>query len=140
MLFGYRTKIYDIAARNANGQTLIVCWVDVILAKLGQAIIATAGSLCGVVHSYRTQPSTILAQKDNSILRAAAQLPGGHDKRPPENIHSHAYWPAESWSNVAGVLCSDHHSPAAVRLATSLIFGVNVMFPRVAENMRFFNS
>lgn len=84
MLFEYRAIIYDIAARNADGQTQIVCWVDLILAKLSQAVIAAAGSLCGVVHSHRDQPSTILAQRNDDMLRAAAQLPGGHDKGPPE--------------------------------------------------------
>ncbi len=80
MLFEYRAVIYGIAARNADGQTLIVCWADLILAKLGQAVIATAGSLCGVVSPHQDQPSTILAQRDEDMLRAAAQLPGEDDK------------------------------------------------------------
>ena len=78
MLFEYRAVFYDIAARNADGQTLVVCWVDLILAKLGQAVVAAAGSLCGIVLLHRDQPSTILAWRDDDILRAAAQLPGGH--------------------------------------------------------------
>lgn len=81
LLFEYRAAIYYIAARGADSRTLIVSWADLILAKLGKAVVAAAGSLCGVASWHQDHPSTILAQRDNDMLRAAAQLPGQHGKR-----------------------------------------------------------
>ena len=78
MLFEYRSVSYDIAARNATRQAMstVVCWADLILTRLGQAVIAAAGGLCGVVASNNHQPPTILMQKEDDALRAAVQLPG----------------------------------------------------------------
>ena len=78
ILFECRSVIHDIAARNTTRQAMstVVCWADLILAKLGQAVVAAAGGLCGVVASDHHQPPTILMQKEDDALRAAVQLPG----------------------------------------------------------------
>jgi len=52
----------------------IVCWVDVILAKLGDAAVAVAG---GFSREPVEQPvfENLRMQREDDGLRAAAQLP-----------------------------------------------------------------
>lgn len=41
---------------------------------------------------------------------------------------------AEKWSGIQQLLCSEHASPAAIRLAFSLIWGMTVMATQLAES------
>ena len=68
----------DIASRelDASTSTITVCWVDVILAKLGQAVLYVAGAFNGIRAFEGEQPEAVRAQKEEDMLRAAVQLPG----------------------------------------------------------------
>ncbi|KAI0651728.1 Sin-like protein conserved region-domain-containing protein [Trametes meyenii] len=60
---GHSVLFRGIASRSLGetSSTIAVCWVDVVLAKLGQAIVHAAAAL--------------RAQKEDDILRSAVQLP-----------------------------------------------------------------
>ncbi|TBU35113.1 hypothetical protein BD311DRAFT_204228, partial [Dichomitus squalens] len=118
LLFDYRSVIHSIVARNAAGQAMstVVCWADLILSQLGQAVLAASTGLCSIVPSDHNQPPAILVHREDDMLRAAVQLP-------------------ERWCDVAGMLNSEHNSPAAIRLASSLLFGVHVMAPQLAGDV-----
>ena len=68
----------DIASRelDASTSTITVCWVDVILAKLGQAILYVTGAFNGIRVFEGEQHEAVRAQKEEDMLRAAVQLPG----------------------------------------------------------------
>ncbi|KAH9857903.1 hypothetical protein C2E23DRAFT_801926 [Lenzites betulinus] len=117
LLLEYRTLFRTIASRNLEGSTtaIAVCWVDIILARLGQAVVNASGLLCGVQPSDQDLPEALRAQKTDDMLRAAVQLP-------------------EKWSGIQQLLCSEHASPAAIRLAFSLVWGMTVMATQLAES------
>ncbi|PBL00741.1 hypothetical protein ARMGADRAFT_1160030 [Armillaria gallica] len=108
-LFAHRTVFHHIAVSSAvDATSTIVCWVDVLLAKLADAIIMVAGNgsqLSGVQHSEEWH-----LQREDDNLRAASQLPS-------------------QWASVKRVLTSKQASPAARRLALRLIFGVCIILP-----------
>ncbi|KAI0757130.1 hypothetical protein C8Q80DRAFT_79276 [Daedaleopsis nitida] len=114
LLFEFRAAFHRIAARNTDGPStsVIVCWADAILAKLGQTIVFASGALYNVSLEEQYQPPSVRAQKDDDMLRAAVQLP-------------------DKWSELVHVLTSEYVSPAAYRLTLSLIFGAHVMRPHL---------
>ncbi|KAI9057102.1 hypothetical protein FKP32DRAFT_1396611 [Trametes sanguinea] len=117
LLLEYRAVFREIASRSlqASSTAVAVCWVDVILAKLGQSIITAAGLFYDVTRSDKGQPEALRTQKQEDMLRAAIQLPA-------------------KWPEIVEVLGSSHASPAAVRLASALAWGVYVMSEKLAEN------
>lgn len=78
LLFKFRALFRFIAASTTveTSTSVIVCWADIILAKLGQAIVAVAGSSFDVASSDHTIPQSVRAQRQDDMLRAAVQLPG----------------------------------------------------------------
>lgn len=78
LLFQYRRLFRVIATRDfkLNSTPLaIVCWVDVILAKLGDVVACIAAGLDGD-HPGHSLPGSLKAQREEDNLRAAIQLPG----------------------------------------------------------------
>jgi hypothetical protein len=77
ILFDYRKIFHDMAARAllpGTTASTTISWVDVILAKLGDAVVAIASGF--EVTSAEPPISKILKQqRDEDSLRAAAQLP-----------------------------------------------------------------
>ncbi len=53
----------------------MVCWVDVILAKLGEAILVSAGNGADPFVGGSYQSDALLKHWNSSALRAALQLP-----------------------------------------------------------------
>ncbi|KAI0662697.1 hypothetical protein C8Q70DRAFT_960558 [Cubamyces menziesii] len=115
LLLQYRVLFRDIASRelDASTSTITVCWVDVILAKLGQAILYVAGAFNGIRVFEGEQPEAVRAQKEEDMLRAAVQLP-------------------ECWHDIVDVIGSDHASPAALRLTFSLVWGLHILNAQLA--------
>ncbi|KAJ7042453.1 hypothetical protein C8F04DRAFT_1075957 [Mycena alexandri] len=114
VLFAHRKVFHRIAAQSlqsgAEASGAIVCWVDAILSKLGDATIAVASG----VSSDTTTPTfpASAEYRAEEGLRAASQLPS-------------------DWHLVAGVIASEQSSPAAKRLALRLSFSAFVLGPCV---------
>ena len=81
-LFQFRQVFHRIARREARDRTaMIVSWVDVILAKLGETIPYVVGySATGNASELAAHESgrVLIAYREESALRAALQLPGRH--------------------------------------------------------------
>ena len=77
-LFELRGVFHAIAMQNMddrNSSKTIVCWADVVIARLGQAAVIVAGTFFDVAPHDHGQPPSVRAQKDDDVLRAALQLP-----------------------------------------------------------------
>jgi len=78
MLFQYRKVFHHIAAQAVVPGTtapIIICWVDILLVKLSEAIVFVAG---GFRPRDLDEPSllpSLKAQREDDKLLAAAQLP-----------------------------------------------------------------
>ncbi|KAJ7630732.1 hypothetical protein FB45DRAFT_1151654 [Roridomyces roridus] len=105
-LFEHRKIFNQIAAQSlAPGpSSAVVCWVDVILFKLGDAVVPIAS---GVSVDFAS-PLFPVAAEDG--LRAASQLPS-------------------EWSSVIELVASDKASSAAKRLALRLSYAAFVLGP-----------
>ncbi|KAG1716553.1 hypothetical protein ID866_605, partial [Astraeus odoratus] len=115
LLFQYRRLFRVIAAKEIRPRCRIpavVCWVDVVLAKLGDLInlIATEFSKSRPQSSL---PKVLVVQQQEDSLRAAIQLP-------------------DNWDSLPSLLASDRASPAAKRLTIRLLFGSHVFSPCVS--------
>ncbi|EMD41766.1 hypothetical protein CERSUDRAFT_90342 [Gelatoporia subvermispora B] len=111
LLFDYRRIFHIIAAKAMSpGSTssLVVCWADVVLVKLSEAIVAIARG--GDELPREPEFITLRRHKEDDLLRAAIQLP-------------------EHWRDVATVVSSDYASPGAKRLALCVLYGVYVLGP-----------
>ena len=78
LLFQYRRLFRVIAARDfppGTAPSAVVCWVDLLLAKLGDVVAFIAAGL-DVDHPDRSLPESLRAQREEDNLRAAIQLPG----------------------------------------------------------------
>ncbi|KAL1707130.1 hypothetical protein EV121DRAFT_288916 [Schizophyllum commune] len=103
-LFAHRTVFHRIAAgaQPSNAPpSVIVCWVDALLAKLAPVITGE--------RTFANSASDFLqSQRYSDSLRAAAQLP-------------------ESWDDIPQALASAAMSPAARRLAIRVLYGAFVL-------------
>ncbi|KAJ7706399.1 hypothetical protein B0H17DRAFT_1037040 [Mycena rosella] len=116
VLFKHRKVFHKIAAHSLASEPgssgAIVCWVDVILAKLGDAsITVTTGAFLDLATPLF--PGSTESRSEDS-LRAASQLPS-------------------DWPSVVGVIASHKASPAAKRLALRLAFCAFVLGPRLCR-------
>ncbi|KAH7883720.1 hypothetical protein F5I97DRAFT_1580022 [Phlebopus sp. FC_14] len=113
LLFQYRRIFHFIAMNSVDpgyAVPTVVCWVDVVLAKLGDLSALLAAGF----HSYhpdRTLPDALKARRQEDSIRAAIQLPG-------------------TWDMVPSLLPSERASPAAKRLTIRLLFGQHVLHSR----------
>ncbi|KAI0936199.1 hypothetical protein AcV5_004396 [Taiwanofungus camphoratus] len=118
LLFDYRRIFHRLAARDLmhSAPAVVVCWVDVILAKLGDAIFVIASRRPDSSLPVPEEPSfvSLEKQKEGAALRAATQLP-------------------EKWNSIPNVIAAEHASPAARRLALHLVFGVYVVGPQLGN-------
>ncbi|GBE78374.1 hypothetical protein SCP_0112590 [Sparassis crispa] len=117
LLFDYRKLFHGIAARDTShtsAPSTVVCWVDVVLSKLGDAVISLIGRHCTDVKTLEWSFSTLKQQRETDSLYAAVQLPDG-------------------WTDVPNVINAEHASPAAKRLALQLTFAVYVVGPQLED-------
>ncbi|TFK76964.1 hypothetical protein BDN72DRAFT_890754 [Pluteus cervinus] len=113
LLFDYRRLCrYDGQIFQLNSSTICVCWVDVLLSKLGKFSLALAK---GFIHDAEDQVigPTIHLQRENDSIKAATQLP-------------------EYWTHFPSLLASGKLSRAAQRLSLRLIFAVYIMAPQLS--------
>ncbi|KAF5377507.1 hypothetical protein D9615_005280 [Tricholomella constricta] len=112
ILFRHRKTSRVIAAKatTPNAATTIVCWVDVVLAKLSMFILHVAGGFSR--HPLAPCSEFIQYQREEDCVKAATQMP-------------------EKWESVIDVIGSNKTSPAAIRLATRLVFAAYVMAPQL---------
>ncbi|KAJ7139919.1 hypothetical protein C8R44DRAFT_765765 [Mycena epipterygia] len=117
LLFEHRKVFHKIAAQSlasgAGSSGSIVCWVDVILSKLGDAISTVASGV--------------------SLDHTTPLFPGSAEFRVEDNLRAACQLPAD-WQSVAEVIASDQASPAAKRLALRLTFAAFVLGPRLCRN------
>jgi hypothetical protein len=142
LLFTYRKTFHAIAARALSpGATIstVVCWVDAVLAHLGEAAMKVAHArIRRQDHSeHHHGLENLRRQSEDNNLRAAAQLPGkAHRKHDgtsgvTESICMYAH--TEKWQSVPGVISSELASPAAKRLALRLTFAIYVIRPQFVD-------
>ncbi|KZT30372.1 hypothetical protein NEOLEDRAFT_1237648 [Neolentinus lepideus HHB14362 ss-1] len=113
-LFDYKKVFYKLASQDCPREaapSIVICWVDVILAKLGEAICILAAE-APIPDDYPAIPTSLKKQQEDDSLRAAAQLP-------------------ENWSDVLQFMASDHASSASVRLSIHLTFGAKIIGSRL---------
>lgn len=137
LLLQYRVLFRAIASRSMveSSSSIPVCWVDVVLAKLGNAVVHAAGMFYGVQPSEPNQLDVVRAQRADGMLRAAVQLPGA--VRQKDSAVKTAWTDlvlTETWADIQHVLGSEYASPAATRLAFSLVWGMTVMAHQFAED------
>ncbi|OCH96529.1 hypothetical protein OBBRIDRAFT_8420 [Obba rivulosa] len=112
VLFEFRQIFHVIASRSVapGGASLVVCWVDVVLVKLSDAVVVIAGG----IESTTGEPElvTLRRQREEDMLRAAIQLP-------------------ETWRGVATMISSRYASPAAKRLGLRILFGAYILGPEL---------
>lgn len=132
LLFTYRQIFHSIAAKDVPNGTIIpttVCWVDLLLSKLGDIIVSIArGS--STLMSSATAFSSLEKQRESDALRVATQLPGkSYVLGIMVTVQLFCF--EGKWMDVHCVLSAQQASPAVQRLALQLIFGVYVMGPQI---------
>lgn len=78
LLFAYRQVFHVIAARSICTSTVssaVVCWVDVIFAKIAVAITAISPDIPSSASQSEQLHGSMQKQLDCHLLRAATQLP-----------------------------------------------------------------
>ncbi|KIJ21622.1 hypothetical protein PAXINDRAFT_95165 [Paxillus involutus ATCC 200175] len=119
LLFQYRRLFHIIAARDlrpGSAPPAIVCWVDVVLARLGDVSAFVAAGF-HENHPDQTLPDVLKVQRQEDNLRAAIQLP-------------------DNWDMVASILSSERVSPAAKRLSMRLMLGQYILYPALSGGQR----
>lgn len=124
VLFEYRQVFYGIAAQSAsttNSSTILVCWVDVVLAKLSLLSLNVASGLSPKLHGALTD------YRERDCVQAATQLPG--------ILFSYGFGIqlnfSDNWQSVISVVGSSKTSPAAKRLALRLVYAAYVLGPQL---------
>ncbi|KAJ7102137.1 hypothetical protein B0H15DRAFT_813332 [Mycena belliarum] len=116
VLFDHRKLFHKIAAQSSGlepgSSAALVCWVDSIISKLGDASITVATGISWNLKSSLFPGSPELRSEE--CLRAASQMPS-------------------DWTSVAGIVSSHEASPAAKRLALRLTFSAFVLAPRLCR-------
>ncbi|KAH7931143.1 hypothetical protein BV22DRAFT_1124521 [Leucogyrophana mollusca] len=118
LLFQYRRLFHVIAAQGLIPGVAIptvICWVDVILAKVGDVAAFVAGGL-RVDDCQRNSTQVLKLQREDNQLRAAAQLP-------------------DKWDSVPSIISSNRASPAARRLALQLTLVRFVVHPQLEKRI-----
>ncbi|KAJ7071226.1 hypothetical protein C8F01DRAFT_1109594 [Mycena amicta] len=110
-LFQQRTVFHQIAAQTMDQASgAVVCWVDAILAKIGDAAVSIAS---GIPLEHLNPAFSFPGSRAEDGLRAASQLPA-------------------DWWSVSSVISSEEASPAARRLALRLSFAAFVLGPALS--------
>lgn len=130
VLFQYRHLFRAIAARNLKPNfavPTIVCWADIILAKLGDLSTFLATDF----HAFPPSsplPDILLVRQQEDNTRAAVQLPGN------ANLFRVVISDAgpDNWDMLPSLLGSARASPAAKRLTVRLLYGCHVLFARIS--------
>ena len=140
-----RQIFHRIASEDAtNTGEAVVCWVDTILAKLGQAVYQiTSLRLDGTptpssVNSVSSQASSLGDLKGAMALRAALQLPRTflYSDRRRQIIDLRV----DSLPQIISILESQHASMAAVRLALRIAFAMTVLQCPVGHKTEVFST
>ncbi|KAF7791961.1 hypothetical protein EIP86_002987 [Pleurotus ostreatoroseus] len=96
-----------------NAKVSIICWADVILARLGEAIQAIIEGLHPPLNPQTLGSGTLLRHRDEISLHAALQLP-------------------HNWDDTVSVISSEYASPATIRLVVRLVFAAYILSPKLA--------
>ena len=126
-LLRLRAVFHAIARRETASTSPVICWVDLVLARCGEAALALASTRSTAAPLVSTPLQTLAEHKERMSLYAALQLPGKHRtllSRPPHSIFQGL---TEQWSDIVDMIASDYASPAAIRLAIRLVFAVYVL-------------
>ncbi|KAF8446093.1 hypothetical protein L210DRAFT_2954583 [Boletus edulis BED1] len=123
LLFQYRRLFRVIAARDfklGSAPQAVVCWVDVVLAKLGDVVALIAAGLDGDCPGH-SLPEPLMAQREEDNLRAAIQLP-------------------DNWDMLPSMLLSERVSAAAKRLSIRLMMGRYILCPALSGQVGIDNT
>ena len=130
-LFKFRKLFRDVAIKSnpRNLGSLVVTWVDNLLANLAVLIVNIASAPAPANLPQASASEAIQLQTRHDMIRASAQLPGNDLISP---VRSFANKILDKWDDLRIVLGSDDFSPAARRLALSLMFAAYVMEAQLA--------
>ncbi|KAF9240909.1 hypothetical protein BU15DRAFT_73766 [Melanogaster broomeanus] len=123
LLFQYRRLFHMLAVKDlspGSAPPAVVCWVDVVLAKLGDVSAVVAAGF-HKNHPDQMLPDVLRAQRQEDNLRAAIQLP-------------------DNWDMVPSTLSSERASPAAKRLSLRLMMGQYILYPALSGGQRTVDS
>ena len=115
-LLDFRKHI-RLGERAAGAQTVVVTWIDIVLAKLG--LLATPLAVNLAAYDPENEPEWIRLRREDDNIRAATQLPGINHTLSSDSCRKSS---SDSWNSIVAVIGSSDFSPAARRLATSLNF------------------
>lgn len=78
LLFHHRHILHSIALRHttAGSSSIPVCWVDVLFARLAEAVVIVVGASASLSAPNSALPLTVKKQQEEVNVRAAALLPG----------------------------------------------------------------
>lgn len=140
-LFQFRRAFHRIASREAHdSSTVVVTWVDVILAKLGETMQhvvchGTTSNQCKQ-GSENNHNGVLARHKEEAALSAALQLPGRCLVIMRVLVIDFLHLPrSESWSETVGMIASEYASPAATRLVICLLYAGTVLGLPVGQGM-----
>lgn len=123
LFFTYREAFRAIAYESSMTSATVITWVDVLMAKLGKAIVIAA---IGFSFPAAELPPGIQHFMQEDALRAAAQLP-----RKTQTYFQTCglySWHIGKWEDVASLLdLAEGASPGARRLAMRLMFATYIM-------------
>jgi hypothetical protein len=122
-LFILRRVFHHCASTEADGsRVVLVCWVDVVLATMCDAIGAIVAQIQPTDFDSN---STLQSHKNEARLRAITQLPGKLKHKLGSFLHK--LFSLDDWPPVPNHLTSSSTSPLARRSALVLLFGCFVM-------------
>jgi hypothetical protein len=123
-LFELRFRFHQLATLGAPSHNMAaVCWVDNILAKLGEAVQCIIGNdkADALTGDQCRGLATLKRHQEDYALRAATQLPCTYrDSNSRAQILLIAH--SDTLSQVVNIIGSAHASVAAIRLAICIMF------------------
>jgi hypothetical protein len=132
-LYLYRKIFRDLAicAPGVHRATMILTWVDELLARLHPVILTLAPGPYLPDYENTGIAQSIQSQKRDDILRATIQLPGMTQSSSLSSLMLIRSQCAEKWADIHIVIGSADFSPATKRIATSLLFAAYVIQPQL---------
>lgn len=124
-------KCARLAEQVPGSNTLVITWMDVVLAKL--SILATPVAVGLAAYDVEKEAEWIQLRREDDTIRAATQLPGTFT-----NLRFNSYLTLQSspdsWKAIVAVMGSSSFSPAARRLATSLCFTAYILVKQITSD------
>jgi hypothetical protein len=129
ILFSVRQAFQNPIHKLIDAPSTVVCWLDVVLAKLGLFVLNVAGGFSPSLQAPFLEYMRLHREED--AVRAAAQLPGICFL---DAVIQFGFicMSSEKWQSMVNTIASNNASPATKRLALRLLFAAYVMGPQLS--------